>query len=68
MVDHDRVQDMITDAFLETTTTIDDGTGNVSTLLHLMDERPRHPSGDVRHATSSMQQSSQNDITFSTCL
>ena len=29
MVDHDRVQDMISDAFLETTTTIADGTGNV---------------------------------------
>ena len=29
MVDHDRVQDMITDAVLETTTTIVDGTGNV---------------------------------------
>ncbi|WZZ77300.1 hypothetical protein YC2023_097872 [Brassica napus] len=29
MVDHDRVQDMISDTFLETTTTIADGTGNV---------------------------------------
>ena len=32
MVDHDRVQDMITDAFLETTTIIVDGTENVEEL------------------------------------
>ena len=32
MVDHDRVHDMITDVFLETTTTMDDGTGNVEEL------------------------------------
>lgn len=32
MVDHDRVQDMISDAFLETTTTIADGTGKIHHL------------------------------------
>ena len=32
MIDHDRVHDMITDPFLETTTTIADETGNVEEL------------------------------------